>query len=322
MDTYCTHISGQSIDDLMRMAISQVLQFGKDINPTKGSAKEIFGVILELTNPRARISRTETRGKPFSCLGEMLWYLAKRKDLDFISYYIPAYKSYAEDDEIFGAYGPRLFDWRGLNQVDNVVKLLQNKPDSRQAVIQLFDANDILETHKDIPCTCTLQFVIRQGKLHLFTNMRSNDVFIGLPHDVFCFTMIQEIMARSLAVEVGTYRHAVGSLHVYDKSMKNVQDFIDEGWQSTKIVMPPMPEEDPWRSIGILLEAEQTIRTNKTCDVEVLHTLDPYWADMARLLLVLQSSRSKDVDKLKGLRKEMSSDIYDPFIDRRIRQLS
>ena len=273
METHLTHISGPTIDDLMRSAICQISQFGEDINPTKGQAKEIFGVMLELTNPRARISRTETKGKPFSCLGELLWYLAKRKDLEFIYYYIRAYKSYAEDGEIFGGYGPRLFDWRGLNQIDNVVKLLRKKPDSRQAIVQLFDSYEIVEAHKDIPCTCTLQFVIRQGKLHMFTNMRSNDVFVGLPHDVFCFTMIQEIIARSLSVEIGTYKHAVGSLHIYEKSKNNVQDYIDEGWQSTKIVMPPMPEGDPCQSIATVLEAEQTIRTNETFYIEVLHTL-------------------------------------------------
>ena len=63
--------------------------------------------------------------------------------------------------------------------------------------LQIFDAKDLLNfQHKDIPCTVSLQFLIRENKLHLFVNMRSNDVFLGLPHDIFCFTMIQEIIAN------------------------------------------------------------------------------------------------------------------------------
>src|SRR5690242_5654067 len=100
-----------TLDDLMRAVFEEILNNGEEIRPTKGAAREINGVLLELTNPRARLSRTETRGKPYSCLGELCWYLAKTNDLDFISYYIPAYRQYADGEEIFGGYGPRLFNW-------------------------------------------------------------------------------------------------------------------------------------------------------------------------------------------------------------------
>ena len=202
------YYSGETLDDLMRWVFDSILQHGQAIHPTKGPAKELSGVLLELTNPLARISRTETKGKPFSCLGELLWYLARTKDLPFISYYLPAYKKYADGQEIFGGYGPRLFDWDGLSQFDNVVDTLKEKPDSRRAVIQLFDAEDIVEPHGDIPCTCTMQLMVRDSHLHMFTYMRSNDAFVGMPHDIFCFTMLQEIMARALSCELGTVSHA------------------------------------------------------------------------------------------------------------------
>lgn len=155
---------GRTLDDVMHSVVEQILLHGDQINPSRGPAKELTGVLLEITDPRARLSRTETRGKPYSCLGELCWYLAKSKDLNFISYYLPVYRRSADGNEIFGGYGPRLFDWRGLNQLANVTDVLRRKPDSRQAVIQLFDASDIVEEHKDIPCTCTLQFMIRRGK--------------------------------------------------------------------------------------------------------------------------------------------------------------
>jgi thymidylate synthase len=79
-------LSEVTLDDLMRSVIEEILNNGNEIKPTKGSAIEVTGVLLELTNPRARLSRTETRGKPFSCLGELCWYLAKTNDLGFISY--------------------------------------------------------------------------------------------------------------------------------------------------------------------------------------------------------------------------------------------
>lgn len=311
-----------TLDDLMRVVFDEILNSGDEINPTKGAAREINGVLLVLTNPRARLSRTETRGKPYSCLGELCWYLTKTNDLAFISYYIPMYRRYADGDEIFGGYGPRLFDWNGLDQIGNVIKLLKDRPFSRQAVIQLFDAEDIVEEHKDVPCTCTLQFMIRRDHLLMFVNMRSNDAYWGLPHDVFCFTMLQEIMARTLNVEVGVYKHAVGSLHLYEPSFPLAKQFIGEGWQSTETLMPPMPLGDPWSDIRSLLQAESGIRLSGHCSADTVAQMNPYWADLARLLQVYRSKIDGDPDTIRFVRGNMSSGVYLPFIDKMLNRLS
>jgi thymidylate synthase len=315
----CPYLSGQTLDDVMRSVIEEILAQGTPIHPTKGPARELTGVLLEVTDPRARLSRSETRGKPYSCLGELCWYLAKTNDLAFIAYYIPAYEAFADGNAIFGGYGPRLFDWRNLNQFGNVTELLRRKRDSRQAVIQLFDAHDIVEEHRDTPCTCTLQFMIRSGRLHMFTSMRSNDAFLGLPHDVFCFTMLQEVMARTLLVEIGTYKHAVGSLHLYDKNIHAAQQFLDEGWQSTA-PMPPMPQGDPWPAIALLLGAESTIRTRNAPDVGKLDDIEPYWADLIRLLQVFRFRKDNEPDKIRALRSKMSSNTYLVFVDKLLHQ--
>lgn len=316
------YFSGDTLDDLMRAVIEETLACGEWIKVSKGEAIEITGVFLELTNPRARLSRTETRGKPYSCLGELCWYLAKSKALDFIEYYIPAYKQYADDGEIYGGYGPRLFDLNGLNQVGNIIDTLRRKRSSRQAVIQLFDATDIVEKHRDIPCTCTLQFMIRGEKLNLVTNMRSNDIFIGMPHDFFCFTMLQEIVARSLGAEVGTYKHAVGSLHLYKETIEAAERFFEEGWQPTRAIMPSMPIGDPWPSISVLLEWESTIRKDGNYEEGALTEVLPYWADLIRLLQIFRRKRTRDADAIRLLRTKMSSDAYFPFIDRALERLT
>lgn len=315
------YFCAETLDDGMRAVIEEIQTNGHRIHPTKGPAAEITGVLLEISNPRARLSRTETRGKPFSCLGELCWYLAKSDNLGFISYYLPEYKNYADGDVIFGGYGPRLFDWKGVNQITNVTGVLE-KLDSRQAVVQLFDAQDIMNEHKDVPCTCTLQFLLRGAELHLFTCMRSNDVFWGLPHDIFCFTMLQEILARALSVEVGTYKHAVGSLHLYDTHKESAKQFLAEGWQSGKMPMPPMPLGNPWPAVGSLVKAEAAIRTQGAADVSALDALDPYWADLIRMLQILRCSKDDKADEINRVRQKMSSNVYDAFIETKITQMS
>src|SRR3990172_6817152 len=120
------YITAKTFDDLLRTVLSKLLKTKNSINPTRGEATELIGVILQITNPRARLSLTETKGRLSSCLGELLWYLAKSKDLQFITYYLSRYQRESEDGRtVYGGYGPRLFSMRGRhNQVVNVLSLL------------------------------------------------------------------------------------------------------------------------------------------------------------------------------------------------------
>ena len=99
----------------------------------------------------------------------------------------------------------------------------------------------------------------------MVTYMRSNDVFLGLSHDIFAFTMLQEMIAKKLNIELGKYRHSVGSLHLYDDQIDTALQYLNEGWQSTSLnsAMPPMPDGDPWKYMPALLKAEFDIRSKK-----------------------------------------------------------
>lgn len=312
-------ITDNTLDDLLRKVFEKLLKSKNNVQSSRGASSELDGVLLQLSNPRARLSRTEKKGTLFSCLGELLWYLAGSKDLSFIKHYIPAYEDESEDKlTIYGGYGPRFFNTRGNNQFKNVLTLLKENPESRRAVIQLFDAEDISKRRKEIPCTCTLQFLLRRGQLNMYTHMRSNDAYLGLPHDVFAFTMIQEIMARILEARLGNYFHMVGSLHLYAKHRDDAKIYLDEGFQE-KIAMPPVPSGDPWPSIKLLLTNEALIRNGKDVDISLLD-LEPYWADLARLLAIYQCVKKEKLRDVVRITKDMHSSTYQSYIRQKIRR--
>lgn len=257
----------------------------------------------------------------FSCLGELLWYLSGSDSLEPISYYLKKYNDESEDGKtVYGGYGPRLLAKDGhINQLDNVKALLERNPNSRRAVIQLYDAKDIAEKRKTIPCTCTLQFFIRGGRLDVSVTMRSNDAFYGLAHDIFAFSMLQEIMARSLRVKIGKYKHYVGSLHLYRDMSELAKMYLNEGWQSN-VVMPRMPDGDPSASIDLLLKAEEEIRITGLCSTDV-STLNDYWADLVRLLVIYSSYTRKDKAAIERAKSEMKSSVYLAYIEQRHRHL-
>jgi thymidylate synthase len=314
------YIAKMTLDDLLRQVFEKILKHGVTVRASRGETLELGSVLLRLSNPRARLSHTEKKGKVFSGLGELLWYLAGSNDLKFINYYLQQYKEDSEDGKtVYGAYGPRMFNLRGQDQIRNIVSLLTEKPDSRRAVIQLFDAEDLAVARKEIPCTCSLQFMIRAGRLNMATVMRSNDAYLGLSHDVFAFTMIQEILARILKVDLGVYTHFAGSLHIYTKKRNAVQKYLQEGWQPTEnVAMPAMPSGDPMPSVQALLQVEASIRRGRDSK-RVVDNLDPYWGDLGRLLQVYRCFQDGNSKEIARIRKKMASSVYDQYITQKQR---
>jgi thymidylate synthase len=311
------HLKAGTIDDLLRLVMERLDSHGLRIVPGKGDATELIGVLLELTNPRARLSQTEDRGKMQSCLGELLWYLSKRDDLAFMEYYISDYGKRVESHEgrVFGAYGPRLFDLLGVGPLRRAYEKLSGKPHSRRAIVTILAPADLVEEHAEIPCTCTFQFFLRDSVLDMVTTMRSNDVYKGLTHDIFAFTMFHEIAARGLGVEIGKYKHFVGSLHLYDADRAGVEQFLREGFQSTMSAMPPMPTGDPWPSISLVLEAERELRERGSFAEGKYEELDPYWSDLVRLLQVTRMRRAKEIDEVHRLRDLMAFQGFRAYAD-------
>lgn len=302
------------LDDLLKQVFGEVLQRGTVETGNRGRNLEVLGAALQLDNPRARLSRTETKGRPFSALAELLWYLSGSDRLEFIERYIPSYAKEAEaDGRIHGAYGPRLCNMRGQNQITNVTNLLRERPGSKRAVIQLYSADDITRNYKEIPCTTAIQFLVRDKRLVCIVTMRSNDAFKGLPHDIFCFTMLQEIIARDLGVDVGAYKHFASSLHLYEDDINKAETYLTEGVQSS-LAMPAMPDGPQWPHPASMQKAEHLIRDGHIEQALELG-LPSYWQDLVRLLAAFGAGNDETV--LDDLADGMTVDIYRTYLQRR-----
>lgn len=307
-----------TIDDLLRRAYLAIREGGQPVSSTRSPSHELIGVSLELTAPRCRLSRTESRRLSRAGIAELGWYLSGTTDPAMILHWVPKYQQEVEEDgTINGAYGPRMFGNGRNAQFHTVLDLLSAPNSSRRAVIQLFDAADLAgpQRYKDVPCTSTLQFFVRDDRLHLVTTMRSNDAYVGLPLDTFAFTMLQELMASELGVDMGRYIHNVGSLHIYDSDNQKIDEFLDEGWQSTDTPMPAMPAHSLTRHVPQFLGAEQQIRDNAPFD-EVTLPSDPYWADLARMLALTSARRRHEVDEVAAIKESFTAPFFSEFLRR------
>ncbi len=311
-----TNYEAPSLDDLMGEVLRTLLEDRSFITATRsdelGPFTEIIGASLVLSNPRARLSRSESKGKIFSALGEFFWYMSGSNTLKFIDYYIPKiYEKESENGVVHSGYGDRFFNRFNVNQFEFVIRQLTNSPTSRKAVIQIFSASDF--QYRSVPCTCTLQFLLRNKYLDLVVNMRSNDAYLGLPHDVFAFTMIQELVACSLNAGIGSYRHFVGSLHLYEKHRSKAETYLEEGWQEG-IAMDPMPVGDPWPALRVVQGIERQIRQDRLSDLTKTD-IDDYWKDICLMLAIWRQIKDKNLAECSKLQSQLKSKFYNTFID-------
>ncbi|WP_018984318.1 thymidylate synthase [Salinimonas chungwhensis] len=320
-------IEGESIDEIIRSSLCILKTQGKENTPTKGKNLELTGVLLTLSDPLNRVSRAESKNTLYSCLGELTWYLSGSEDAEHMIYYLSRYRNYAElDGTVGGAYGPRLIGQSdSVNQIENIISILEHKPSSRQAVIQIFDKHDLVNKKKDIPCTQTLQFILRENCLELIATMRSNDVFRGLPHDIFCFTMLQELVASELSsrlnrkIKLGSYKHFVGSFHVYDEDSGLIGRYNQEGYPNPTPIMTPMPENS-YADVRNFIEVEKEIRKGELGE-SISAELPPYWGDLTIMLKSFKIYKSNPLDgcrKLQSQIENLSNSNYKPIIQKLI----
>jgi hypothetical protein len=95
--------------------------------------------------------------------------------------------------------------------------------------MMLFDPETDFADSKDIPCNNWLSWVARDGKLHLSVAIRSNDAMWGFSGaNAFEWSILQEVMAYWLSLEVGSVRYFANSFHLYDNHFHRARQIGDE----------------------------------------------------------------------------------------------
>lgn len=215
-------IEAHTASEMYRLAVNEVITHGEHVSPRGIPTREIRGASMVLRNP-GEYNLVDRRGMNFRfAVAEFLWILTGQNSLDMVSKFNGVLKRFSDDGHTLqGAYGPPFCD-----QLPWVIQQLQDDQSSRQAVLTLWRPRP--GPSKDIPCTLSMQFLVRNERLDMMATMRSNDAWLGLPYDLFVFTMIQRYVADALDLRIGNYHHHVGSFHIYERDLGSIQDYLHE----------------------------------------------------------------------------------------------
>lgn len=224
-------VKAKNIDDAWTSWFTKLSSCDKIESSRDGDVVgEAINAITIIEDPTRCIMKNKIRNMPIRyAIGEMLWYLSANNRLTEIRKYSNSWERMSDDGETVNSnYGYCIKKKFGFDQYEYVKKMLFNTPNSRQAVIHIKEPRDTFNNPtKDLNCTVCLQFFIRDGKLYMTTYMRSNDVWMGFPYDVFQFTALQILLSMELGVKLGTYTHIAGSLHLYKRDYESSKKSIE-----------------------------------------------------------------------------------------------
>jgi thymidylate synthase len=195
--------------------VSSIITYGNEVICRGHRTIEIIGntATIDMKNPLVTLSARKL-GYKFA-FAEAAWILSGENRVEPMRKFSKTIADFSDDEVMFaGAYGPRIVD-----QLPYIVDCFKRDIYSRQAVINIW--RDRPYPSKDIPCTLSIQFLIRENKLHVIDIMRSSDAWLGAPYDWFNFSMLGAYVVLLLKqclkvnLELGSlYFHAASS-HLY-----------------------------------------------------------------------------------------------------------
>jgi thymidylate synthase len=320
-------VEAKTADEAWRKVAGELRSTGSGVRTQQsrvGETREVLQASILITDPRERwvVSRLPPINVAFALI-EVLWILSGRNDSSLPVAFNKALPKYAGLGATFhGAYGHRLRKHFGVDQFERAFESLRANPESRQVVLQLWDARADLPTRDgipaaaDIPCNVLSMLKVRDGALYWTQILRSNDVHLGLPYNLVQFTMLQEILAGWLGLKVGHYMHVADSLHAYSHDLLVMRE-------DTAAV--PEPNSDSLRfsrdefasSFRELARRTDEVATEEVTATGVLSATK--WSDgpgpLRNILLVLGAER------LRRMSHPAATDLIDECSNPAYRQL-
>jgi thymidylate synthase len=237
-------------------ALNDILINGHEVSPRGKLTREILQRTLQV-NMRKPVLTVPDRGLNYRFMAaEAYWILSGDNRVATIAPYNSRIAEFSDDGEtFFGAYGPKI-----VAQLDYVVDKLLEDQDTRQAGLTIWRENP--PATKDVPCTVAVFFSIRDSRLNAHVFMRSSDVWLGVPYDVFNFSMLAHLVCArlnrsGLSISPGQLFLTAASSHLYAVNWGDaklcVMGSILEQYETPRVLF-----EDPNEMMAWLRDLRET----------------------------------------------------------------
>lgn len=246
--------------------VSDTLHNGDHAAPRGKVIREVLQRTIEVDMRRPVLRVPERRLSYKFMAAEAFWILSGDDRVETIAPFNSHIAAFSDDGErFFGAYGPKI-----MGQMGYVIDKLRQDRDSRQAGLTIWRENPPVS--KDIPCTVAIFFSIRENKLNAHAFMRSSDIWLGVPYDIFNFSMLGHFVCGKLnevrqrpyieIVTPGMLYLTAASSHLYESNFADAMSCL------TSFDFLPQSEtpQQMHLNVGHLMTMLEALRRSKPGD--------------------------------------------------------
>lgn len=235
--------------------LKEILEFGEERDDrTKVGTLSVFGKQLrfDLRNEFPAITTKKLAWK--AVVGELLWFLEGSGDerrLAEITHgssqgkttiwtpnaLAPYWKPNAKFEGDLGrVYGVQWRDWRGVDQIVNLISGLKNDPYGRRHILSAWNVDELPQMALP-PCHVMSQYYVSKNKeLSCHMYQRSVDVYLGLPFNIASYALLTHLIAQVCGLKVAELIISTGDTHIY----KNHIDQVNEQLSRTEYLLPKL----------------------------------------------------------------------------------
>jgi thymidylate synthase len=168
------------------------------------------------------------------------------------------------DGDLGRVYGVQWRDWRGVDQLSNLIEGIKTDPNGRRHIITAWNVDE-LDKMALPPCHVLAQFYVSNGKLSCHMYQRSVDVFLGLPFNIASYALLTHMIAQVCDLKVGELIISTGDTHIYSNHVDQVKEQLSREEYPLPIlfVNPEIKDVDKFSMDDILLFDYQSHGTIK-----------------------------------------------------------
>lgn len=168
-----------------------------------------------------------------SAVGELLWiYQDASNDLNLLrdKYGVTWWDEWDIGDRTIGTvYGETV---RRRDSVRNLLYGLENNPDGRRHMINLWQEDDFKERHGLKPCAFLTQWNVRHGRdgidyLDMCLTQRSSDFCTAGCINQVQYLVFQHLVARHLELTPGIFTWFYNNIQIYDRHIEQAKELIN-----------------------------------------------------------------------------------------------
>ncbi len=223
---------------------------------TGTGTKSIFGhqMHINLSNGFPLLTTKKIHFK--SVIYELLWFLKGDTNINYLNENgVRIWNEWADNKGDLGPiYGSQWRNWNneGIDQIKELIKTLKKNKNSRRMLISAWNPSVLPDNELSFsenikknkaalpPCHAFFQFYVSEEKLSCQLYQRSADVFLGVPFNIACYSLLTFMIAQVCELKIGKFVHTFGDAHIYINHMDQVKEQLKREFKSLpKVIINP-----------------------------------------------------------------------------------